>query len=309
MSVLLLAAPAIGATIACVVLALSHHRFGASRAAWTCLVALCLPVAAILPLLAHFSIGAVVSIPQFGPRLHDIAHHEGIHTRPNWQLGIAALALFTFAIVRSARVVTEYRRLARESHSVSVSQESPQGLGLSREHSSIDIANDDSVFAHARPGRHAGITISRGALALLTPDEADAVIAHETCHRRHRHDLFLLAGSICTSIMPFLRPVFTRLVFSLERWADEEAAHRCHSKITVAQALTKMTTGLPLSRFALGASHVGIVARLTALTIDHPEASRSSWTYTALPVFAVAVFLIGLQWTQVVGAVLTVCSA
>ncbi len=304
-----MAAPAIGATIACLVLALSHHRFSASRASWTCLVALCLPIAAVLPLLVHFSIGAVVSIPRFGPRLHDIAHHDGIHTRPNWQLGITALALLIIALVRSTRVVTEYRRLAGESGAAHSSHQFRQHNESIHGHGAIVIADDDRVFAYSRPGRHSGITISRGAFDLLTPDEIDAVIAHETCHRRMRHDLFLLTGSICTAIFPILRPVFSRLSFSLERWADEDAARRCRSRNTVAQALTKMTTGLPLSRFALAASHVGIVARLTALIDDHPRKQRSTfWGVTALPVLGAVVFLIGLQWTQVVDAVMTVCS-
>lgn len=292
MSSLWVLAPSTGVIALSLAVTRVHHRLPAKQAAWLCLGALIVPVLTLLPVLVHFSIAAVVSVPRLGPFVHDIAHTNGVHTQPGWHVGIVGLILLATALIRSSLLLIEFSRLSRPMSG------------------QIDIIDDQAAYAYARPGKWSGIAISDGALDILSPGELRAVLAHEKCHKRYRHDIFTLIGMNCVTFIPILRSVSSRLEYSLERWSDDVAVQKCGSRTVVASAILKMVTGLPLSHFAHGVSRVGIAARLRLLTTNPTTVNSNNMGTLAMSnVVIIGLLLLGLQWREVLLEVLTVCGS
>ncbi|MFC7304711.1 M56 family metallopeptidase [Streptomyces monticola] len=86
-----------------------------------------------------------------------------------------------------------------------------------------------------RPGGR--VVVTTGMLAGLNSPERRALFAHERAHLAARHHRFLLAVRLAARANPFLLPLRTAVVYSAERWADEDAAHAVGSRRAVARAI------------------------------------------------------------------------
>lgn len=88
------------------------------------------------------------------------------------------------------------------------------------------VVPSDRLAAYAGGFGHPRAVVSSGLLALLAPDEQEAVLAHEVAHVRLGHPrLFLLGGVLARSYawLPPARLVWRRLRRELEAAADDEA--------------------------------------------------------------------------------------
>ncbi|GAB2942198.1 hypothetical protein GCM10027075_48620 [Streptomyces heilongjiangensis] len=75
------------------------------------------------------------------------------------------------------------------------------------------------------PGRrHDRVAVTTGTLARLEPAERWVLFAHERDHLVARHHRFPPAVRLAARAGPFLRPRCTAVSYTVERWADEEAA-------------------------------------------------------------------------------------
>ncbi len=82
------------------------------------------------------------------------------------------------------------------------------------------------LAAHCAGLRHPRAIVSTGLLALLTPAEQEAVLAHEIAHIRLGHPRILLLGAVIARSYRWLPPArvaWTRLRRDLEAAADDEA--------------------------------------------------------------------------------------
>lgn len=107
------------------------------------------------------------------------------------------------------------------------------------------VLPDRRAYAYALPGSVAAsspggrVVVSTAMLRCLEGDEQRALLAHEHAHLRGRHHRFLLVSQLAARANPLLRPLREAIVYSTERWADEEAAHAVGDRKTVARAVGK----------------------------------------------------------------------
>ena len=158
---------------------------------------------------------------------------------------------------------------------------------------------------HARaPGRRGFLVVSSGMLARLDPDE----FAHERAHLNHRHDLYIRAGSLASSAVPFLRPLANRVQYSLERWADEIAARELGDRELVARAIARAALARHDYAPMLSFAQSGILERIEALTDPATHSSRPvTWLGGTVEAATTAV-LSGVEFHQLARVAFHTCS-
>lgn len=182
-------------------------------------------------------------------------------------IGVTAVVLLIFGVVRVARVLRARRATARELRAVC----SSCGTG------ELAVVALDAPHAFAVPGRPGRILVTRGLLAVLDGDERRVVLAHERAHLRSRHHWLRAATEVCAAVNPVLIPVREAVAFLVERSADEHAAAVTGSRELVARALAKAalasgaTGGMRVWPAALPFAGCGVSARVAALHSDPPR--------------------------------------
>lgn len=101
------------------------------------------------------------------------------------------------------------------------------------------VLEDPSPEAFTLPGLPGRIVVSTGMLTALDPAERQVLLAHERAHLRGHHYLFIAAAQLAAAANPLLRPVATAVTYTVERWADEDAAAACGDRRLVATAIGK----------------------------------------------------------------------
>jgi Zn-dependent protease with chaperone function len=130
----------------------------------------------------------------------------------------------------------------------------------------FEIVPSDSLFAYTLPGR-GRVIVSSGLVRTLEPEELAIVLAHEVAHALHRHDRYVLTAELGAALVPFVHPLRRRLLFALERWA-EEAAVACvqGDRPKVARTLARVALvdeAVPAA--AVGIAWLGVAGRFEAL--------------------------------------------
>ena len=191
---------------------------------------------AVLWALTLILVGGVIGVPelmkQFGWCHRVLA---ASHSAP-W--GVAAIAglLLLVGVVRAVRFDVQWRRTVRVY----------RGSGPG-----IEILPTLEKVAFAAPGRPGRVVISEGLLAVLDPEEGDAVIAHEQCHLAQKHSRYLRITGLAAAAVPVLFPLARQLRFATERAADEAAVEVVGDRCIVARAIV---------RAALATSPAGVMA-------------------------------------------------
>jgi Zn-dependent protease with chaperone function len=143
----------------------------------------------------------------------------------------------------------------------------------------VVVLPDREPYAYALPGRTRGrIVVTTALLAGLGSAERRALFAHERAHLAARHHRFLLVARLAARANPFLGPLRTAVVYTTERWADEEAARAVGDRRTVARAIGKaalVSRGTPLPTLAGFASAGPVPRRMAALL--RPAPAPRSW--------------------------------
>ncbi|MEU2180735.1 M56 family metallopeptidase [Streptomyces thermolilacinus] len=167
----------------------------------------------------------------------------------------------------------------------------------------VAVLPDDTPYAYALPGRRDRVVVTTGLLAALNGAERRALFAHERAHLAGRHHRFLLAARLAARANPFLRPLWTAVAYTTERWADEDAATRVGSRRLVARAVGKaalVSRGAPSATLA-GFAAAGPVPRRVAALLG-PAPSTRLWP----PVFTA----VGLAaWGAAAGATASALSS
>ncbi|WP_328885464.1 M56 family metallopeptidase [Streptomyces sp. NBC_00316] len=121
------------------------------------------------------------------------------------------------------------------------------------------VMEEPAADAFAMPGLPGRIVVSTGMLATLDDTERAILFAHERSHLRAHHYLFAAAAQLAAAANPLVRPLAAQVSYTVERWADEDAADatgdRRRVAVTVGKAAlaTKRSGGLRrLSSTALG---------------------------------------------------------
>jgi len=169
---------------------------------------------------------------------------------------LIAVALVVFLVRRSRALLIAYRSC----------RHLPEGP--------LVIVEHDRPEAFATPQPAGRIVMSTGMLRALTADERRVVLAHETAHLRHRHSWWRLAADLAATLNPILRATARTVAETIERWADEDAAHEVADRRLAARALARTalltheaTMARPLDLAATGGD---VPARVRALLRPPP---------------------------------------
>lgn len=138
-------------------------------------------------------------------------------------------------------------------------------------HDQLVVVDDPTAEAYALPGLPGRIVVSTGMLRALDTHEQRILLAHERAHLTHHHYLFVALTQLAASANPLLRPLAITVSFTIERWADENAATAIGDRERVARTVgkaalatrgTKARTWGPLLGFLGVAGAAGIIQRL-----------------------------------------------
>ncbi|WP_405798202.1 M56 family metallopeptidase [Streptomyces sp. NBC_01506] len=103
----------------------------------------------------------------------------------------------------------------------------------------VVVTDDRSADAYTVPGLPGRIVISHGMLDALDPAGHDIILAHEKAHLNHHHYAFVTLAQMSAAANPLLRPLATAVAFTVERWADEDAARRTGDRRAVAETVAR----------------------------------------------------------------------
>ena len=282
--------PLLAAVTVAVAVTTVHKKMPPKVASRMLTVALAVVAGAAVPTMWLVSFGYLGHLPVFGDGFSWCARMFGIHARiPHWA-GLPAVGISSIGLFRTWRVFMLHRRIRHDQPG------------------SVEIAGHEAVFAFTLPGRGGHVVLSSGLVELLDDDEQSVVLAHEHAHARHRHDRYLLIGQLAAANIPFLRPLSSRLQFSLERWADEEAVAACHGdRPFVAYTLGKVALRTVTPVGALSFGGLGVTARVAALLAPaptRPSAARLLGMWGAIAMTAV---LAGFQVHHLARLVTAMC--
>lgn len=139
----------------------------------------------------------------------------------------------------------------------------------------VAVLPDATPYAYALPGRRDRVVVTTGILTALNAAERRALFAHERAHLTARHHRFLLTVQLAARANPFLRPLRTAVMYTAERWADEDAAAAVGNRRVVARAVGKaalISRGAPTTTLAGFASAGPLPRRVAALLGPAPAA-------------------------------------
>jgi beta-lactamase regulating signal transducer with metallopeptidase domain len=137
------------------------------------------------------------------------------------------------------------------------------------------IAEVPAVIGWVRPI----VLLPASALSGLTPEQLEALLAHELAHIR-RHDYLLNLFQTCVETLLFYHPavwwVGKRIRIERENCCDDLAVQICGDPLTYARALTQMDQlRCEAPRLAMAANRGPLLERIQRL-LARPQAGRSS---------------------------------
>lgn len=131
-------------------------------------------------------------------------------------------------------------------------------------------------MAYCLAGRPGTVVITSAAVAALDRPHLDAVLAHEQAHLAGRHHLLLAATRALATSTPRIRlfGVAQAEVSRLLEMCADDAAVRRHGSATLVTAILALAGAESIPSVALGASTVGVCARVTRLSAPDTSADR-----------------------------------
>ncbi|MFJ9538487.1 M56 family metallopeptidase [Streptomyces sp. NPDC101225] len=212
-------------------------------------------------------------------------------------VGKAAVCALALAGAACAALLLRHRRVRRRA------ARALRGLPATQ----VAVLPDEVAYAHTLPGRGGRpgrILVSTGMLGCLDSPERRALFAHERAHLTGRHDRHLLLAGLAARANPFLRPLRTAVAYTVERWADEEAARAVGSRRITARAIAKaalVSRPDPAPTLAAFAAPGGPVPRRVAALLGPAPAART------LPPMCTGVGV--AVWTAAAGTTLSAMSS
>ncbi|MFJ9870589.1 M56 family metallopeptidase [Streptomyces sp. NPDC101165] len=189
--------------------------------------------------------------------------------------GRAAIPALVVVATACARTLWRHHRVTRRAHRALAALPGP----------TVAVLPDSAPYSYALPGGRGRIVVTSALLDGLAPAERRALFAHERAHLAARHHRHLLAAHLAARANPFLRPLRTAVVYTAERWADEEAARAVGDRRTVARAIGKaalLSHGTPAPTLAALATTGPVPRRVAALLAPAPVARSWPSAFTAV---------------------------
>ena len=178
--------------------------------------------------LALLAASAIVRIPPVASLGHISLTVLGPDTTYRISAGALAGILLTAAAVTAATFLIRWYRGLTDAY-----REARQLPGRSQ----AVVLDDQAASAYALPGRPGRIVVTAGMLDALDHTGRAALLAHERAHLARFHHLYTSAARLAAAANPLLRPAARAVEYTIERWADEEAADAVGDRRLVAHAI------------------------------------------------------------------------
>ncbi|HET7800377.1 MAG TPA: M56 family metallopeptidase [Humibacillus xanthopallidus] len=185
--------------------------------------------------------------------------------RDSWLvLAVAALltGIVTVRLLVSGDRVGRNLRSVRRRHRELVDLLATQGDGHTR------VLEHTTPTAYCLPGVRRRVVLTQGTIDRLSPDELDAVMAHERAHLAARHDLVMEFFTVVHEAVPgFVRSstALREVHLLIEVLADRAAVRRA-GVVTTARAIVGMADGpKPAGAMAIRESTAAAKARIELL--------------------------------------------
>jgi beta-lactamase regulating signal transducer with metallopeptidase domain len=188
-------------------------------------VALALASSAVLGMLALTALVRIPLVDSLGRMSGPVINAGDPASVP---VAIAAGALLAAAVTVACRAL--WRRAAALAAAGREARELP-GAGQ------VVVTDDETADAYTLPGMPCRIVITAGMLRALSQPERQVLLAHERAHASSLHYLFTTVARLAAAANPLLRPVATAVGYTVERWADENAAAATGDRQLAARAI------------------------------------------------------------------------
>jgi Zn-dependent protease with chaperone function len=218
--------------------------------------------------------------------------------RDSWPvLALAALltSIVTVRLLVSGDRVGRNLRSVRRRHRELVDLLATQGEGHTR------VLEHTTPTAYCLPGVRRRVVLTQGTIDRLSPDELEAVMAHERAHLTARHDLVMEFFTVVHEAVPrFVRSATAlREVHLLIEVLADRAAVRRTGAVTTARAIVGMADGpKPAGAMAIRESTAAAKARIELL-----EGGRVAGLPAPLAsalLYAVSILLVAAPFTLLV---------
>ena len=254
-------------------------------------LALALASSAVLGLLAITALARVPLIDGLG---HISAHVMTRADPASLPVAIPAGALLAAMAAAACRAV--YRRGAALLAAGRQARRLPGG-------GEVVVTDDDSADAYTLPGWPCRIVITAGMLRALSHTERQVLLAHERSHAGRKHYLFTSVARLAAAANPLLRPVASEVGFTVERWADEHAAHVMGDRPLTARAIARAalaTSAAPPARDAFEA--LGIQGDVLSMRRAGPVPRRVAALLRPAPRLSLVLLGVALLLVVISGA-------
>ena len=193
-------------------------------------------------------------------QLSGLGYRSGIGTvrDSSTELAVSLLAglLLGGAIVMSARMLFGRARTLATAVLTAACMPARDGLV---------VVEDDAPDAFAIPGLPGRVVVSTGMLRTLDASEHDILLAHERAHLTYHHYAFVALAQLGAAANPLLRPLATSVAYTIERWADENAASATGDRRRVAHTVGKAALATTHTAARIPGGALGIIGRRTGL--------------------------------------------
>jgi len=180
--------------------------------------------------LGLLAVTGLIRIPQLA-HLGHWSSHSAQHDDPA-QLSVALLA----GLLLGGAVLTAARMLWRRVHTLAAAALDAACMPT---RDGTVIVENEAPDAYALPGLPGRVVVSTGMLHTLDETEHGILIAHERAHLTAHHYAFVAVAQLGASANPLLSSFATAVTYTIERWADENAATTTGDRRRVARTVGK----------------------------------------------------------------------
>jgi hypothetical protein len=180
---------------------------------------------------------------------------------------VAGLGLALTGAVVARTAVTAGRHLRATGRQATRHAQTARLVGVHQPALGAVLLEHPQPAAYCVAGRRPTVILTTGALQALSPDQLQAVLAHERAHLTGHHHRLLAMARIARQILPFLP--LTRdadvQVARLIEWHADDAATRTSDSAPLAAALVVLATAAASPATALAAAATDTVQRIRRL--------------------------------------------
>ena len=217
------------------------------------------------------TVTAVLAALLAAPAALPVVLGERVRLSEHWPVLVSAAAMSAVVAGRlllSADRIGRDLRTTRRRHRDLVDLLGAPGEGRDRH---MRVLEHTTPTAYCVPGVRRRVVLTQGTLDRLTPEELDAVLAHERAHLAARHDLIMEFFTVVHEAVPrFLRcdDALTEVHRLIEVLADRAAVRRAGA-VSTGRAIVAMADGpKPAGAMAIRESTHAAKARIELLDAD-----------------------------------------